>query len=108
MIWLVRGRVAKAPDYNRHGLDSKPTCAILLCPWERHFTAHLPAWWFSQVVLNFGHISTKTSIRGVQYLCISGNRSEQLLALCISASVAFLQVIRMNIENNSCSVNKKV
>ena len=28
-----------------HGLGSKPTCAILLCPWERHFTALSPAWW---------------------------------------------------------------
>ena len=24
---------------DQHGLGSKPTCAILLCPWERHFTA---------------------------------------------------------------------
>ena len=23
----------------------KLTCAILLCPWERHFTALSPAWW---------------------------------------------------------------
>ena len=30
---------------DRHGLGSKPTCAILLCPWERHFTALSPAWW---------------------------------------------------------------
>ena len=30
---------------NQHGLGSKPTCAILLCPWERHFTALSPAWW---------------------------------------------------------------
>ena len=28
----------------QHGLDSKPTRAILLCPWERHFTALSPAW----------------------------------------------------------------
>ena len=26
-------------------IGSKPTCAILLCPWERYFTAHSPAWW---------------------------------------------------------------
>ena len=25
---------------DQHGLGSKPTRAILLCPWERHFTAH--------------------------------------------------------------------
>ena len=24
---------------DQHGLGSKPTCAILLCLWERHFTA---------------------------------------------------------------------
>ena len=22
---------------DQHGLGSKPTCALLLCPWERHF-----------------------------------------------------------------------
>ena len=42
---------------NQHGLGSKPTCAILLCPWERHFTAHSPAWWSWQAVLNYSHIS---------------------------------------------------
>ena len=30
---------------DRHGLGSKPTRAILLCPWKRHFTALSPAWW---------------------------------------------------------------
>ena len=30
---------------DQHSLGSKPTCAILLCPWERHFTAFSPAWW---------------------------------------------------------------
>ena len=30
---------------DQHGLGSKLTCAILLCPWERHFTALSPAWW---------------------------------------------------------------
>ena len=28
---------------DQHGLGSKPTCSILLCPWERHFTALSPA-----------------------------------------------------------------
>ena len=28
---------------DQHGLGSKPTCGILLCPWERHFTALSPA-----------------------------------------------------------------
>ena len=30
---------------DQHGLVSKPTCVILLCPWERHVTALSPAWW---------------------------------------------------------------
>ena len=44
---------------NQHGLGSKLTHAILLCPWERHVTALYPAWWFWQVVLNLNHISIK-------------------------------------------------
>ena len=51
--WLTR----RARD--QHGLGSKPTCAILLCPWKRHFTAHSPAWRFWQAVLNYSHISIK-------------------------------------------------
>ena len=30
--------------YDQHGLSSKSTCTILLCPWERHFTALSSAW----------------------------------------------------------------
>ena len=52
--WLKRGRA-----YDQHGPGSKPTRAILLCPWERHFTALFPAWWSWQAVLNFNHISIK-------------------------------------------------
>ena len=44
---------------DQHSLGSKPTCAILLCPWERHFTALFPAWWSWQAVLNYSHISIK-------------------------------------------------
>ena len=44
---------------DQHGLGSKPTCAILLCPWERHFAALSPAWWSWQAVLNYSNISTK-------------------------------------------------
>ena len=44
---------------DQHGLGSKPTCAIVLCPWERHFTALSPAWWSWQAVLNYSNISTK-------------------------------------------------
>ena len=51
--WLKR----RARD--QHGLGSKPTHAILLCPWERHFTALFPAWWSWQTVLNYSRISIK-------------------------------------------------
>ena len=51
--WLERR------DCDQHGLASKPTRAILLCPWKRHFTAVSPAWWSWQAVLNFSHISIK-------------------------------------------------
>ena len=51
--WLKR----RARD--QHGLGSKPTRAILLCPWERLFAAHSPAWWSWQAVLNYSHISIK-------------------------------------------------
>ena len=49
---------SKRRAYDQHGVGSKPTCAILLCPWERHFTAHSPAW-FRQAVLNYSYISIK-------------------------------------------------
>ena len=49
---------------DQHGLGSKATCAILLCPWKRHFTAHSPAWWSWQAVLNFNHISIKLQADG--------------------------------------------
>ena len=51
--WLKR----RARD--QHGLGSKLTRAILLCPWEKHFMAHSPAWWSWQAVLNYSHISIK-------------------------------------------------
>ena len=51
--WLKR----QARD--QHGLDSKPTRAILLCPWERHFTTLSLAWWSWKAVLNYSHISIK-------------------------------------------------
>ena len=45
-----------------YGLGSKLTCAIMLCPWERLFTALSPAWWSWQAVLNFSHISIKFQV----------------------------------------------
>ena len=50
--WLER------QAHDQHGLGSKPTRTNLLCPWKRHFTAHSPAWWSWQAVLNYSHIST--------------------------------------------------
>ena len=44
---------------DQHDIGSKPTRAILLCPWERHFTAHSPACWLWQAVPNYSHISIK-------------------------------------------------
>ena len=43
----------------QQGLGSKPTCAILLCTWERHFTALSPAWWSWQAVLNYSNTFSK-------------------------------------------------
>ena len=45
--------------YDQHGVGSKLTRAMLLCPWERHFMALSPAWWSCQAVLNYSHISIK-------------------------------------------------
>ena len=45
--------------YGQHGLGLKPTRIILLCPWEKNFTALSPAWWSWQAVLNYSHISVK-------------------------------------------------
>ena len=44
---------------DQHCLGSKPTCVILLCPWERHLMALSPAWWSWQAVLNYSNISIK-------------------------------------------------
>ena len=49
----------KRRAYGQYGVSSKPTRAILLCPWERHVTAHSPAWCSWQAVLNYIHISIK-------------------------------------------------
>ena len=38
--------------YDQHGLGSKPTRAILWCPWEKHFTALPLGYWSWQTVLN--------------------------------------------------------
>ena len=45
--------------YGQNGLSSKLTRAILLYPWERHFTAYSPTWRSWQAALNYSHISIK-------------------------------------------------
>ena len=40
-------------DCDQPGLGSKPTCAIQLCLWERHYIALFLAWWSWKAVLNF-------------------------------------------------------
>ena len=47
-----RVRVVKRRAHDQHGLGSKPTRAILLCPWQRRFTAYSPAWWTWEAVQN--------------------------------------------------------
>ena len=49
----------KRRAYDQRGLGSKPTPPMLLCPWERHFTALFPAWWSWQAVLNYSNTSIK-------------------------------------------------
>ena len=56
MIVLSVVEWLKRRDRDQHGLGSKPIRSILLCPWERHFTAHSPTSWSGQV-LNYSHIS---------------------------------------------------
>ena len=56
---LQRGRVLERRDCDRHDLDSKPTRAILLCLWKRHFTVLYPAWWSWRAILNKSPISIK-------------------------------------------------
>ena len=61
--------------HDQHGLGSKPTRAILLCPWERHFTALFPC----VVVLGKQFqikIISLLNYSGQQYLGISGSRSQ--------------------------------
>ena len=44
---------------DQHGIGSNPTCAILLCPWEKHFKTFFPTLRSWQAVLNSSHISIK-------------------------------------------------
>ena len=81
---------------DQHGLGSKPTCAILLCLWERHFTALSPAWWSWQAVLNYSNISTKLLVES--NILASLEAGGVIAYPMYSAFVAFLRVRRINIE----------
>ena len=65
ICYWIRGRVGSVVEWlkrrahDQHGLGSKSTRAILLYPWERHLTAHSPAWRSWQTVLNYSHIFIK-------------------------------------------------
>ena len=83
---------------DQHGLGSKPTCAILLCPWERHFMAHSPAWWSWQTVQNYSNISIKLLADSNILASPKAGRGNCLPYVGYSASVAFLRVRRINIE----------
>ena len=89
--WLKR----RARD--QHRLSSKPTRAILLYPWERHFTAHSPAWWSRQAVLNYSDISIKLQADSNILVSPEAGRGN-CPTLCIRASVAFLRVRMINTE----------
>ena len=82
---------------DQHGLGSKPTLAIFLFFWERHFTALFPVWWSWQADLNYSHISIKNFKR----TAISWHLQKQVRVIACptySPSGAFLQVRRINIE----------
>ena len=59
MICRQRGRVLKRSGYDQHGIGSKPTRVILLCPWERDATALFPCLIVWQAILSYSHISIK-------------------------------------------------
>ena len=80
--WLKR----RARD--QHGLGTKPTCAILLCPWERHFTAHSPAWWSWQAVLNYSHISIKLQADNNILVSREAGRGNCLTFVIVPASLS--------------------
>ena len=57
--WTARSNGKERGDCDRHGRDSKPSLAILLCPLKRRFTALSPAWRSEHAILHFSHISKK-------------------------------------------------
>ena len=61
----------KCQAHDQHGLSSKPTCSILLCPWERHFMVYSSACWSWQAVLNYSHISIKIKLQADSNILVS-------------------------------------
>ena len=51
--------MVKRHAYDQHGLGSKPIRTIMLCSWERHFTALSPASQSWQATFNFSYIFIK-------------------------------------------------
>ena len=98
--WLKR----QARDQN--GLGSKSTRAILLCPWERYFTAYSPAWWSWQAVLNYSYISIKLQADSNILASPEAGRGNCLPYVLAPPSL-FLRVRRINIEINK-KINKKI
>ena len=78
----------KHQAYDQHGLCSKPTCAILLCPWERHFTAFFTAWWSWQAALNYSHISIKLQADSNIWASLEAGRSNCLPYLLAPPSLS--------------------
>ena len=78
----------KRQAYEQHGLGSISICAILLCPWERHFTAHFPAWWSWQAVLNYIHISIKLQADSNILVSLEAGRSNCLPYILVPLSLS--------------------
>ena len=73
---------------DQHDFGSKPTCAILLCPWERHFMALSPTWWSWQAVLNYSNISTKLLADGNILASSEAGRGNCLLYILAPPSLS--------------------
>ena len=72
-------RCLKRRDCERHGLGSKPTRSILLCPWKKHFTALCSVWQSWHAVLDFSYVSIKLKTEMKNFYCtaISGHFRKQ-------------------------------
>ena len=76
--------------YDQHGLGLKPSRAILLCPWERHFTALLSC----LVTLASSCVTSLLNFKRTANILASPKAGRSNCPF-ISASVAFLRVRRL-------------